>query len=159
MIISKAKKSETGQIVELLRYISGLHKEGRPDVFATGLPKYDLEAVLRLTDDENTFVITATEGDEVLGYLIAYISEPSHDPHMKPRKTFYIDDLCVKPGSHRKGVGTALFGEAKRMAAERGCDIIDLNVWTFNTGAIRFYESMGMKASRMRMELDLIKNK
>ena len=152
MIIGSAKKEQAEQISRLLGYICEFHAKGRPDIFVPGSAKYDAESVCRLIDDPGVTVITAAEGGAVLGYLIAKVTFTGTDPHIKRMKTFYIDDLCVSPEHARTGVGTALFNEARRLAKEQGCDRIDLNVWSFNEGAIRFYEKMGLSVYRMHME-------
>jgi ribosomal protein S18 acetylase RimI-like enzyme len=154
--IRKAEKKQAAQIVGLLEYIFALHKKGRPDVFAdTDSPKYTEEDVCRLIDDENYRIISAEEDGRVVGYMIAELVDGSKHPHMRSVKTLYIDDICVDEAYAHKGVGTALFEEAKRIGKELGCVRIDLNVWAFNEGAIKFYEKMGMTVSSMRMEYKL----
>ena len=155
MIIEKAKKEQAAEIVELLKYICGIHKKGRPDIFVSGQPKYDTEDVCRLIDDENYQIISAVDDCKVVGYMIAELTDGSKHPHMRSVKTLYIDDICVDEAYAHKGVGTALFEEAKRIEKELGCVRIDLNVWAFNEGAIKFYEKMGMTVSSMRMEYKL----
>lgn len=152
MIIGSAKKEQAEQIARLLGYICEFHAKGRPDIFVPGSAKYDAESVCRLIDDPGVTVLTAAEGSAVLGYLIAKVTFTGTDPHIKRMKTFYVDDLCVSPEHARKGVGTALFNEARRRAKELGCERIDLNVWAFNEDAIRFYEKMGLSVYRMHME-------
>ena len=152
MIIDSAKKEQAEQIARLLGYICEFHAKGRPDIFVPGSAKYDAESVCRLIDDPGVTVLTAAEGGAVLGYLIAKVTFTGTDPHIKRMKTFYVDDLCVSPEHTRTGVGTALFNEARRRAKELGCERIDLNVWSFNEGAIRFYEKMGLSVYRMHME-------
>lgn len=155
MIIEKAKKEQAQEIVKLLKYICGIHKKGRPDVFISDQPKYDEADVCRLIDDENYRIISAEEDGRVVGYMIAELTDGSKHPHMRSVKTLYIDDLCVDEAYAHKGVGTALFEEAKRIGKKLGCVRIDLNVWAFNEGAIKFYEKMGMTVSSMRMEYKL----
>ena len=38
------------------------------------------------------------------------------------------------------------------MARERGCDRVTLNVWSLNTGAMRFYEKCGLSPLKVTME-------
>ena len=150
--ISKAERSQAKEIVELLKYICAVHRKGRPDVFISDQPKYDESAVCGLMDDENTFVITASDDGRVVGYMIAELIDEKKHPHLCQIRTFYIDDICVAEDCARKGIGTMLFDEAKRMAKELSCERIDLNVWAFNKKAIKFYEKMGLTVSRMHME-------
>jgi len=41
------------------------------------------------------------------------------------------------------------------MLEELGFDRIELNMWEFNEGALRFYESVGFKTYRRYMEFEL----
>ena len=155
MIIEKAKKEQAQNIVELLKYICEVHRKGRPDVFISGQPKYDTDALCRLMDDDDYRIVTATEDGRVIGYMISKITENENGPHIRYAKTLYIDDICVDKSYANTGVGTALFEEAKHIGKELGCERIDLNVWAFNEPAIKFYEKMGMTVSKMYMEYKL----
>lgn len=155
MTVSPATKDQAPRITELLRYICELHAKGRPDVFVSGEPKYDEEGVCRLIDEKDTHVITAVEDGRVIGYMIAKVKDGETGPHMRGMRTLYIDDICTAPEAARRGVGAALFEEAKRIGRDNGCVRVDLNVWEFNKAAIKFYEKMGMKVSRMHMECGL----
>lgn len=155
MIIEAAKKEQAKEIVKLLKYICEIHRKGRPDIFVSDQSKYDEDDVKRLIDDEDTFIVAASEDSAVIGYMIAEIDDGKSNPHMRPVKTLYIDDICVAENFAHKGVGTALFEEAKRIGRSQGCERIDLNVWAFNTAAIDFYKKMGLTVSRMHMECKL----
>ena len=48
-----------------------------------------------------------------------------------------------------------LVKECREKAEALGCRNLELGVWTFNESAIAFYESCGMKARTLRMELRL----
>jgi GNAT superfamily N-acetyltransferase len=52
------------------------------------------------------------------------------------------DDLYVRPGWQRRGVGLCLFNKAKALSPRR------LELWAFqrNTNARAFYESQGFRA-------------
>ena len=53
----------------------------------------------------------------------------------------------------RKGIAKKLFSYLTLKAKENNIDSIELNVWSFNTEAIKFYESMGMNIKNIRMEI------
>jgi ribosomal protein S18 acetylase RimI-like enzyme len=48
-----------------------------------------------------------------------------------------------------------LFRHCVEIAKEHGCHNLFLNVFSFNTGAVAFYERMGMHEMLRRMELIL----
>ena len=66
--------------------------------------------------------------------------------------TLYIEDVCVDKEARGKKVGTLLFDYVKQFAKEQGCYNMALNVWSFNEGAAKFYEKMGFKPQKTRVE-------
>ncbi len=71
------------------------------------------------------------------------------------QKTLYVDDLCVDENYQSHGIGKALLLRAKQYAEETGCANVELNVWSFNEKAIKFYEACGMTEQKRRMEFIL----
>ena len=72
--------------------------------------------------------------------------------NLVPRKTVYIDDICVDSSLRGKGIGTLLYEYSVSEAEKMGCYNVTLNVWSFNTSAMRFYEKCGMKPLKTVME-------
>ena len=71
---------------------------------------------------------------------------------LTPIKSLYIDDLCVDENCRGKHIGTKLFAFVKDYAKDIGCYNVTLNVWSCNEGAMKFYESLGMKPQKVGME-------
>ena len=59
------------------------------------------------------------------------------------RKGLYLEDLYVRPDYRGQGCGTALLTALARLACDRGCGRFEWAVLDWNTGAQRFYESLG----------------
>jgi GNAT superfamily N-acetyltransferase len=59
------------------------------------------------------------------------------------RPGIYLEDLFVRPGFRRRGIGKALFTEVARLAVERGCGRFEWSVLDWNAPAISFYRSAG----------------
>ena len=79
------------------------------------------------------------------------IIEQSSAPKM-PRKTLFIDDLCVDEAARGQKIGEQLYQFALQHAKEIGCYNLTLNVWSANKSAVRFYERQGMTPQETCME-------
>jgi GNAT superfamily N-acetyltransferase len=59
------------------------------------------------------------------------------------RPGIYLEDLFVRPGFRRRGVGRALFRHLAGLAIERNCGRFEWSVLDWNAPAIAFYRSLG----------------
>ena len=157
MEIRYACKNDIPGILELLAQISRLHYEGRPDLFRLGR-KFNYAEVEEMLRDPNKPTLVAVEDGNVRGYAICMYKELKDHPTLVDRKVMYIDDLCVDELCRGKGVGTALYEYVRNLAIETDCVNVELNVWSFNTSAIRFYEKCGMVPQRVIMESEKLQN-
>jgi len=94
-------------------------------------------------DFDPTLWLVAEEEGKIVGFVTAYAQTPG-DPGRG-----LIDDLGVRPGWRRRGLGHSLLLHAFRALAERGkCGAV-LAVDTENrTGAPALYERVGMRSIR-----------
>lgn len=153
MIIRRADKKDTDQILDLLSEVLELHANVRPDLFVSGSTKYSEEELMDIIYDDNRPIFVAAEDDKVLGYVFCEVKYQPESRFMKSFKYLYIDDLCVEQSERGKRIGQKLFEFAKEYARQIGCFEITLNVWEGNDVAKEFYEKMGMKVKKNNMEL------
>ena len=156
MTIRSAQTKDIPSVLRLLSQVLEIHAEIRPDIFIPGSTKYtkeQLEAIF--ADDLTPVFVSVDDADEVLGYAFCVLREPPFANTMRPRKSFFIDDLCVDEACRGRRVGEALFRFVLEEAARRGCADVTLNVWEGNDAAKRFYEKMGMTPKETMMELRL----
>jgi diamine N-acetyltransferase len=153
--IRKAELTDLTQIRELVKEVHILHVYNRSDVYADVDDPFTEERFKNILEDTKTEAYIAVNKDEVAAYaFVKYIPTPKIDL-LKQYLICYIDDFCVKNSYQRKGVGKKLFEYLKDQAFQKGASTIDLTVWEFNSNAIKFYESLGMKTKNRRMELRL----
>lgn len=69
-------------------------------------------------------------------------------------KFAFIQDMGVYDASRNKGIGRMLMNEIRSWCVGIGIDCIELDVWEFNTDALKFYEKCSFKTLRRRMILD-----
>ncbi len=153
MIFRKAEKKDAAKIAEMLIRIGALHHKGRPDIYKAHLQKYDENGILELLKDENTLIfVAADDADSVVGYAFCQIKRVEESHAFEKREYLYIDDFCVDEELRGQHIGTFLMENIFAKTREMGIEKIELNVWEFNSSAIKFYEKSGFKTQRRQME-------
>jgi ribosomal protein S18 acetylase RimI-like enzyme len=85
----------------------------------------------------------ALEGDEVIGAAVCVDERPG-EPGLG-----WVESLAVRRGDRGRGLGTALLLHAFHALRSRGRSAAGLSVDAENpTGALRLYESVGMRPVR-----------
>ncbi|MBQ6019916.1 MAG: GNAT family N-acetyltransferase [Clostridia bacterium] len=153
MRIRKAEAGDIPAVLRLLSQVLEIHARIRPDVFIPGSTKYTADELLSIFKDEKTPVFVADDGGTVVGYVFCAVREPQFRNTMRPRKTLFIDDLCVEEARRGERIGETLFRFVRDEAERLGCGDVTLCVWEGNDGAKRFYERMGMRPKETMMEL------
>jgi ribosomal protein S18 acetylase RimI-like enzyme len=153
MVIRRAKKQDIQSINNLLMQTAMVHHNGRPDIFKPSGKKYSDEEIMELiADDSRPIFVAVDEADQVLGYAFCVFKQFFGREIMTEIIRLYLDDLCVDEDKRGMGIGTALFDYVVAYAKENGCYNVELNVWSFNEGAIRFYEKCGLAPQKTIME-------
>ncbi len=153
MEIRFAQAKDVTGILALLRQVGGVHHQGRPDIFRSGAQKYGASQVLAMLESSATPIFVAGEEDAVLGYGFCFYKEYKNDPVIADHSELYIDDLCVDENRRGQHIGKAIYEEICRYAKMRKCYNVTLNVWSCNPGAMKFYESLGLKPQKVGMEV------
>ena len=152
--IEKAVGKDIPDLIRLLGQINMIHHNGRPDLFRPHATKYTEDELAAILADEKTPVFVCRgDGGEVRGYSFCIVKEVTGSKLMTDFKTLYIDDLCVDESARGEGVGSKLYEYCADFARGIGCDSVTLNVWSFNSSAVRFYEKMGMTPQKVTMEM------
>lgn len=152
-MIRNAEMKDLARIMDLLHQVNDVHAEGRPDLFVKGHTKYTEEELMRIITNPDTPVFVYTdETDYLLGYCFCMVQDHTAEQHLAPIKTLYVDDLCVDSASRGRHIGCNLYAFVKEFAKANGFYNITLNVWSENPGAIKFYQSIGLKPYKTGME-------
>ena len=84
--------------------------------------------------------------DEETGALTGYVKlkHPGGYPgHSDAANPITLGQLYTAPGRTGEGIGAALMEWALALARAKGCDAVQLSVWSENYGAQRFYHRYG----------------
>ena len=155
MVICAAEARHIPGMIRLLKQVGQVHHLGRPDLFRDGAQKYneaDLQTLLREKDRP---IFIAEEAGQVLGYGFCILEKTENNPVLNDHFSCYIDDLCVDETIRGRGIGKAIYRHIAAFARELGCDSVTLNVWAFNEGAMKFYESLGLRPRKTVLEMGL----
>ncbi len=152
MLIRRAVYNDIAKINDLLHQVLDVHHKGRPDIFKDNTTKYTNAELAKIIDDDNRPVFVADVDGEVVGYAFCIFQQHLNSNILTDIKTLYIDDLCVDKTKRGLHIGTELYNFVLNFAKNSECYNITLNVWSCNSDAIKFYESLGLKPQKVGME-------
>lgn len=153
MEIRRAVLDDIPGINALLYQVLMVHHNGRPDLFKPNVKKYtDEELKEIIADDKRPIFVGVDENNQVLGYAFCIFEQHINNNVLTDIKTLYIDDICVEEKARGQHVGKQVYEHVVAYAKENGFYNVTLNVWSCNPGAMRFYESMGLKPYKVGME-------
>ena len=66
-----------------------------------------------------------------------------------------VEKIGVDKNFRRNGYGRILINAIKKKAKQENCNRIELNCWSFNKNAIKFYRKIGMKVQKLTMEIEI----
>ena len=153
MIIRNLKLEDFDDVNNLFMQLHNSEMEQRPDLFRkiekpTTSRAWDFEA--SLTDNSKIMIGTEVDG-KIVGFVIIQIRKAEYKIQT-PRTFAYFENIVVDENYRRNGIGTALYQEGVKRAKEQKATSMELKVWNFNTGAISFYQSLGMSVQSLTME-------
>lgn len=154
MKIRKIKIEDKEEVINLLIQMQELHCKNRPDIFKNITQKEAGKEIEEVMENKKREIIVAVnEKDEVCGLAIFKIKEIKEHSNLKDAKILYIGKIGVDEKYRRKGIGKLMMREINKIAKKLSCDRIELNCWSFNKEAIKFYKSQGMKIQRLNFEM------
>lgn len=103
----------------------------------------------RLLSSGNFVAVSAFSGGSVIGGAAAYVL-PKFE---QARSEMYIYDLAVDEGHRRQGVATAVIGELRKLAAERGVYVIFVQADHGDEPAIALYTKLGVREDVLHFDI------
>jgi ribosomal protein S18 acetylase RimI-like enzyme len=112
------------------------------------------DEIYSLWDSDNCDVLVAIRDHIICGFAsVEYIDKPS-SPYMNARKYYHIKEFGVDEKFRCQKIATELFEFIKKQAKEKEFEKLELDVFEFNEGAVKFYESVGFSTYRRYMECE-----
>lgn len=106
---------------------------------------------IRKEQKQNAIRLSVVENGAEIGYLYVYLIR--NDSHKEPYGL--LEDLFVKEGHRKKGVGSALVQEALAEAKRLGCYKVIGTSRMSRENVHRLYEKMGLKKYGFEFRIDM----
>ena len=151
-MVRYATRDELERVNELRKIVNEVHCNGRPDIFKGGFCKELQEFIYTLWENDNSDVIVVIREGKICGFACVDYVEKPESPYNLARRFYHINEFGVDENYRRQGVATELFDFIKKEATAKNFDKVELDMWEFNDGALKFYESVGFKTFRRFME-------
>ncbi len=152
MKIRPATPDDLNALFDLNKQINELHHLHAPLAFVA--PSEEDRAFLRnMLADEARLFLVAEEGQQVLGFITATITQNETISFLIKDPICRIGTIVVDENQKSKGVGRALMASVEQWARESGATQVRLEVMEFNHNAQQFYDKLGfVPNSRLMMK-------
>ena len=134
--IRKAKKSDSKEVLKLIRELAGFEKLVPPDKAAT--KRLIREA---FSGRPPFHILIAQCNKEVIGYAFYLFTFSS----FLARRTLYLEDIFISEKYRSKGAGKLFFKKLIQLAKKNKCGRMEWVVLDWNINAIKFYDNLGAK--------------
>lgn len=96
--------------------------------------------------DPDTSVTVAEMDGAIVAYCTTVLGKGFDErPDPKPANPAFLSQLYCTRATTGHGIGAALMDDCLARARARGCDVVQLSVWSENFGAQRFYQRYGFE--------------
>ncbi|WP_282067168.1 GNAT family N-acetyltransferase [Vibrio rotiferianus] len=152
MKIRPATPDDLNALFDLNKQINELHHLHAPLAFVA--PSEEDRTFLRnMLADEARLFLVAEEGQQVLGFITATITQNETISFLIKDPICRIGTIVVDENQKSKGVGRALMATVEQWARESGAIQVRLEVMEFNRDAQQFYDRLGfVPNSRLMMK-------
>jgi len=149
LIFRRANRADLGAIVDML--VDDMIGKSREDGSRPLNAKY-IAAFKAIEADRNQFLMVTEEAGEIVGCLqLSFIPGLSRLGVWRGQ----IESVRIKSSKRGGGLGHKMFDWAIAECRIKGCELVQLAMDKTRTDSLRFYESLGFKASHEGMKLDL----
>ena len=150
-MVRTADINDRERLTELFVGLHRHHVEIKPETFRMPEREWFSGRINEILNDGGQTVLVHESGGRLNGYAVIKITDVNTEEKI-PRRVCYIDCFAIAEECRRTGIGTELFGAVKAFGKEHGCTGVQLGVSACNTGAVAFYEKMGLSPRTIIMD-------
>lgn len=147
--IRSANADEYPLVAALSGEVGAYHAQAFPQIFKPDPTSQ--ESFREFLADPDFDVLLLFADGEAAGLLIYEVVERPESDYFYAQRSLYVREMGVSPKHQRKGYGELLMDKAVEVARARGITRLTLRVWTFNEGAVSFYERIGFVPESISM--------
>ena len=154
--IRTASADDYQAVCDLLTQADAYHAEILPSYFQTFTgPVRPKEYINPYIFNEDSDIILAQLAGRAVGCLLLKHARHPDYPMFKQHDFAFIGNFVVDQAHRRLGIGSALLDQAKTWARKRNLQHIQLETWSANETALKFYQKRDFKIIRQIMQLEL----
>lgn len=152
-MIRFGKIEDIEEVNVIRKQVNDLHVAGEPTIFR-GFVKEIAEYIKEFISSDNKKLLVCEEGGKILAFAMLEFTVKPENVYRFEQKYVDVQELGVLEGYKSKGYGKMLVEEIKKIAKDSGYPKIELNVWSFNKNALKFYEKMGFEEYRRNLRIE-----
>lgn len=155
MHIRNATLADLETVVALNAFVQQQHADALPGLFRPPSESSADKAAFQGFLSDPAALMLLAEDPGPAGYLWAQFQDRPASWARQASRLLYIQHMAVAPSFRQKGIGSRLLARAIEIARREGIQRVELDVWSFNSEARRFYASHHFAVFNERMALDL----
>lgn len=146
------RKAQRDDILAIVEMLADDPLGAKRERFESPLPQSYYDAFVSIDSDPNNELVVATVDSQIVGVLqLTFIPYLTYQGGWRA----LIEGVRVASEFRSQGIGHELFQWAINRARNRGCHMLQLTTDKARPDALRFYESLGFRASHEGMKLQL----
>jgi diamine N-acetyltransferase len=155
IMITIKETTEAALLAELNRETQEHHQRMYPEIFRPYVKEEIEKAIKKILSGREAKAFVIYDGDDAAGYAIIFISRFNQNAFQVARSAMQVDQFAVLEKFQNRGIGKQLMEFLIDLAKKENLTRIDLNHWTKNSDAGKFFVKTGFTYYNSRMYHDV----
>ncbi|NJL55195.1 GNAT family N-acetyltransferase [bacterium] len=154
MRIRRGTVQDAETVAALQVAIHDSHVQSRPDVFKPlAMTDELIDFTAERLSNPDCVVFIGEVSNRAIGHALVMLVRRPENVFTYEQVYALVDQIGIEPAYRGLGYGELLMRRVVDFAQEQRIPQVRLSVWTFNEGAIDFYERLGFRIHMHQMEL------